>query len=135
MPPGYQGKPSIYQHLLFIWDAFWELSSDRQMGFGAEGRIPSAAIRAYARDYGLITHSDLRWFVMLIRVMDAEYLELRRPKDKDAPAREVRLNDVAGIKALLRTAAANREREDEEEASADDAEFTELDEDDPPEEE
>jgi hypothetical protein len=85
------------------------------MGFGSEGRIPSWAVRSYAADYGIHDLSDLRWFVGLIRAMDSEYLEIRRPKDKDAPKREVRMSDHKGIRDLIHSAAARRNRDGEDE--------------------
>lgn len=115
MPPGYQGKPKLDMGNLFLWNAFWELNSNRPIGMG-EGPIPSLSIRAFADVLGIVEFPDLRWFIDVIRSMDAEYLELRRPKDKNAPDRVVRFDDPAGIKAALRRAAALRDRSGEENA-------------------
>lgn len=54
--------------------AFWELSTERQCGFG-EGPIPWSAIDRYAARHGL--ESDVRRLVQLIQAMDTAYLEIR----------------------------------------------------------
>ena len=68
-------------------DAFWELSSERQLGFGA-GPIPGSAIVAHAGRAGMADdEADL--FRRVIRAMDAVYLDRSAPRpqpSKDAPA-------------------------------------------------
>ncbi len=111
MPRGYQGRPNLHAEDRFLWTAFWELGSDRRLGFNGEGRIPSMAIRAYAETFGIWEYGDLRWFTGVIRTLDSEYLELRRPKDKNGPQREVKMSDHRGIRELIHSAAATRPRD------------------------
>jgi hypothetical protein len=70
-------KLTFYQMCLF--EAFSELSTDRQIGMG-EGPIPWSSVVAYAEMYGYcpVTLS------YIIRRVDEAYLKLRAPKDKDS---------------------------------------------------
>jgi hypothetical protein len=90
----------LSKDLGFIWSAFWELSTDRQLGFGAEGRIPSKSIRSFAADHDLSQPDDYAWFLAIIREMDAEYLGMRAPGAKVLD--EVPITDGKGITALLK---------------------------------
>jgi hypothetical protein len=59
------------EHLRLEWAAFWDLTTDRQIGF-ATGPIPWSAIDRYAARYRI---PDFDRFSELIRAMDATYLE------------------------------------------------------------
>ena len=87
--------------LQFLWDAFWELTTERPMGMAGEGRIPGSAIREYAREHGYYS-DDARWFREVIREMDAEYLGLRTEEPPTGLINETPLSDVKGVKAMLR---------------------------------
>lgn len=87
--------------LQFLWDAFWELTTERPMGMAGEGRIPGSAIRHFAEDHGLY-RDDARWFREVIREMDAEYLGLRTEEPGSGLINETPLSDVQGVKAMLR---------------------------------
>ncbi len=71
------------------------------MGFGAEGRIPYTAIRLFARDHGLVKDAA-HWFRTVIREMDAEYLGIRAPTAASHLVNETPMNDVKGVRGLLR---------------------------------
>ena len=101
LDPGFLDRPRLAVEWEFLWRAFWELTTDRGLGFGTEGRIPSTSIRAYAADHGLNDPDDYRWFLAIIREMDAEYLGMRTPAGKQM-LDEVPVTDGAGITALLR---------------------------------
>jgi len=60
-----------------ILDAFFELSTDRQLGF-SEGPIPFTALDAYARRIGIDGLDEFMQLRRLIRALDREYL--KRPK-------------------------------------------------------
>jgi len=64
----------------FYYHAFWQLTSDRPVGFGP-APIPSSAIRVFARDYELNDEesADLEF---MIRRMDQKYLELQTEFEK-----------------------------------------------------
>lgn len=63
-----------------IVEAFWELSSDRQIGFGV-GPIPAGSIARYAEMFGydLDEQEQLR---RLIRAMDNAYLKSKAEQQK-----------------------------------------------------
>lgn len=87
----------------FLWEAFWELTTERRLGFGAESRIPHSAIRSYARDHGYRDPDTFSWFLAVIREMDAEYLGIRAPAQQQVQITDqVAMTDFSGIKALLR---------------------------------
>lgn len=86
----------------WVWDAFWELGSDRSIGT-SEGEIPFSAIDRYARRYGINSPDDFEGFRKLIRHLDHLYLSTRNSKQSDTPT--VAMDDVAGIKGLLKSLA------------------------------
>jgi hypothetical protein len=59
----------VRAHLLFVWNAYWELLSDRDIGM-AHGPIPFRAIDAFARRYGLGDLDLFDRFRTLIRLME-----------------------------------------------------------------
>lgn len=54
----------------YLWEAFWELSTERQIGM-REGPIPWSSIRAYL-SHSTGINPDV--FVAVIRAMDSVYL-------------------------------------------------------------
>ena len=73
--PFMRDRVEVPHHLSWTWEAFWTLSTERQMGFGALGRIPFRAILEYARAYGLTGTDALDRLVHLVMAMDREFLE------------------------------------------------------------
>ena len=61
-----------FGHLLFVWTAFGELSTDRQLGM-TRGPIPWISLHFYAERFGVVGDEFSR-FMELIRAMDAAYL-------------------------------------------------------------
>jgi hypothetical protein len=59
-----------------LWNAFWELSTERPIGMGT-GPIPVSKIRSHARDFGM----DAASFVRIMRRMDEEYLSHANRQD------------------------------------------------------
>ena len=102
LPDGYLRRPLIETGLQFYWTSFWELTTDRHLGFGAESRIPSAAIHLYAERHGILCPDEFEWFLGIIRAMDAEYLGLRAPPVQNPVLNEVAVTDVKGVRGLLR---------------------------------
>jgi hypothetical protein len=78
------------------------LTTDRQLGFGAEGRIPASSIRTFAHDHGIASADDYAWFLAVIREMDAEYLGMRAPRPGGQILEEVPVTDARGISALVK---------------------------------
>ena len=81
VPTHFRPAPILEAHLLFVWDAFWELNTERPMAF-ALGPIPGRAIREHAEFTGIVGDA-FDGFRTLIRALDAEYLKRNAPsKDK-----------------------------------------------------
>lgn len=70
--PALDRKPDIVG-LEWIWEAFWKLSTCRQVGMGV-GAIPWVAIDRYAIREGL-TWEESQHFEFCIMSMDREFLE------------------------------------------------------------
>ena len=84
----------------FFFDAFWRLSPSRQSGMG-EGRIPFEAIDRFADRAGLASGLEFDRFERMIRAMDDEFLDRRKPKDKGEIANAVSTKDAGGVRDLL----------------------------------
>lgn len=69
--PFMQNAPDLPEHLEWVYEAFWALSSSRQIGMGI-GPIPFEPIDRYADRYHI---EDFEEFHHLIRAMDAAFLE------------------------------------------------------------
>lgn len=63
-------------HLQFHYVAFWELSTDRQIGFGI-GPLPWSAIDRYAGRFGIDDPDEFDRFKRLMRAMDRAFLGWR----------------------------------------------------------
>lgn len=71
--------PPLLEECEFVYRAFWELSTDRQVGMGLGG-IPWSSINAYAERYGIASIDDFDHFASLIRATDAAYLDAANQK-------------------------------------------------------
>ncbi len=68
-------RPEIEPYLRFVWDAFWELCSDRPVfGMGGVGAIPFSSVDRYAARVGICDADAFSRFLNLIRRMDAAFL-------------------------------------------------------------
>lgn len=72
------------EHDLY-WDAFNELSTERYIGMSV-GPIPVSKVWQLAREYGL-TIQEQDTFVYIIRVLDAEYMNLVQERSKNSQSR------------------------------------------------
>ncbi|GGZ21703.1 hypothetical protein GCM10011273_03100 [Asticcacaulis endophyticus] len=72
-PPVMAGGHSILK-------AFWELSTERQIGFGV-GPIPGSLISKAASDIGIYDPDRVADFRSIIRACDEVYLSRSTPKD------------------------------------------------------
>jgi hypothetical protein len=99
-PVQFYERPEIEPHLQFHWEAFNELSSERQIGM-AMGPIPRSAIRAYADEVAM-TGDEFDAFNRLIRAMDNEYLSMihksNKPQEKGIVAP---VDDLEATKAVF----------------------------------
>ncbi|MGN6549761.1 MAG: phage tail assembly chaperone [Pararhizobium sp.] len=73
-PAALLARPEIEPRLEPVWDAFFELTTDRPTGFGT-GPIPFTAIHFYAERLGIEDPDAFDRFTRAIRAMDRAYLE------------------------------------------------------------
>jgi hypothetical protein len=100
-PAQFYERPEIFPYNQFYWEAFWDLSTERQIGMAA-GPIPRSAIIAYAQEYDIVG-DDFDLFYRMLRTMDGHYLTLSSPsssKDVDQ-ATYVAADDIDGVKAVI----------------------------------
>jgi hypothetical protein len=72
---GLNSRPEIPAYLEFIWEAFWQLSGDRQYGaMGGVGPIPFSSLDRYADRYGVSDPDQFDSFVVMIRALDVAYI-------------------------------------------------------------
>jgi hypothetical protein len=74
-------QPEIWTQNRFYWEAFNELSSERQIGMGM-GPIPRSAIKRYAAEFA-IEGEDYDVFHSIIRQMDNKYISLANSPSKN----------------------------------------------------
>lgn len=68
-------QPDLSPHLVQVWEAFHNLTTERQLGaLGGCGPIPWSSIERYARRYGIEELDEFEWFARLIRAVDTAYL-------------------------------------------------------------
>ena len=79
LPDKIKNKPKVPESLAFTWRAFWELSTDRTIGM-VEGPLPWSSIDRYAKRYGITDLDDFDYFSILLKQMDATYMEFRGKK-------------------------------------------------------
>ncbi len=85
--PALDTKVELEQHLVWVWNAFQQLSNCRQVGMGV-GPIPWTAIDAYATRHCIRDEDDFDEFRYLIVAMDEvymAYLTKRQKLSSDAP--------------------------------------------------
>lgn len=113
-PAWFFEQPEIDPHLHFHWEAFGELSTERQIGMGI-GPIPWSAIKAYAEEFGIVG-DEFESFLHIMRAMDSEYLSQANSSHKlkdTAGGMTAPTDDVERSKAVLdviksRAASANK---------------------------
>jgi hypothetical protein len=100
-PPQYFEQPDVPLHLHGIWDAFFELTTERQIGMAA-GPIPASIIKRYgAGEYGL-EGDELDRFYRIIGRMDGEYLGYKPAAKPDPRERATaKIDDPRAMKEML----------------------------------
>lgn len=87
MPRWYLDEPILPPVLFFYINAFWDLSTERQVGFSI-GPIPESKILEYGSRAGLNSRM-LGVFKRAIRRMDSRYQKhLSDEQDKRTPAKK-----------------------------------------------
>lgn len=82
LPDRIANKPVLRVGLEIYWRAFWECSTDRDIGM-AEGPIPWSAINAWGQRYGF-TGEEFERLVLILKALDSEYIEERTKTHKKA---------------------------------------------------
>lgn len=73
LPKKIRNAPELILGLEFYYNAFEDLSSCRELGFGV-GPIPWTAMKDYCHEYDITGDDDLEDFFYFIRQMDNAYL-------------------------------------------------------------
>lgn len=98
-PAQFYEQPDINPQWSFYWQAFHDLSSERQIGM-AIGPIPRSAIKNYADEFSIVG-DRFDSFERIIRSVDAEYLKLAQPKKPDEKGTSAGVEDLAGVKDVM----------------------------------
>lgn len=69
-------KPELKHSLLFVWNSFWELNTERH----ELGSIPWSSIDRYCKRYELNTDNEYDDFLLYIREMDNFFISLKSKK-------------------------------------------------------
>lgn len=73
-----------------VWDGFFDLDSERPIGFGGAGRIPWSAEEAWLDAEGVGDPDERGFYRALWRQMDGAYLAEVNPKREDAEAKRAK---------------------------------------------
>lgn len=65
--------PKFDISVMFYWDAFWDLCSDRI----ELNPIPWSSMDRYCKRYGITSNNEFDSFVFFVRGLDLKYLELK----------------------------------------------------------
>lgn len=82
VPEGFADRPELTPHESFLWTAFHDLGTERQLGMGV-GPIPWSVARQYAAAQGIDDEDGFSDFWAVIRLVDAEYVNQANKVDKN----------------------------------------------------
>jgi len=102
-PEGYYDRPEIEPHLKWLWSAFWELGTERQLGMTI-GPIPGSKVREYMRDEFGLLGAEYDHVCAVMRAIDNEYLSMLNRRKDDGPemADAAKTTDPEGVKRVVR---------------------------------
>lgn len=98
-PAAFYEREDINPAWLFHWEAFNDLSSERQIGMGV-GPIPRSAVKAYAEEFDIVGDAFDK-FYRIIRAVDLEYLKQVNASSKSKGDEYVPVDDVDGVKNVM----------------------------------
>ena len=102
-PDEFYDRPEVASHLTLIWNAFWELGTERQLGMSI-GPIPGSKIREYLRDEMDLHGAEYERARAIIRKADDAYLGMLNARKGDEPklADQAKATDAEGVKRVMR---------------------------------
>ena len=80
-------RPTVPQELLWYWDSFWELDTERKWTQGLPRGIPWSGIQRYAQHH----KTDFDYLLKMIRAMDGAYLT-HKAEEHEKRMRELERN-------------------------------------------
>jgi len=101
-PAGFYDRPEIEPHLTWLWNAFWELGTERQLGMSI-GPIPGSKIRDYLRDELDLYGPEYDRAKAVIRKADDAWCGMlnRRKEDEPKLADQAKATDSEGVKRVM----------------------------------
>jgi len=101
-PDAFYDRPEIEPHLTWLWNAFWELGTERQIGM-AVGLIPVLKIREYLRGEMELFGAEYDRAKAIIRRIDDAYVGMLNARKGDEPIRSdaAKVTDVEGVKRVM----------------------------------
>jgi len=102
-PAEFYDQPLIEPHLVWLWNAFWELSTERQLGMSI-GPIPGSKIREYLCDELELHGADYDRARAIIRKVDTDYVGMLNSRKSDEPklSDQAKATDSEGVKRVMR---------------------------------
>lgn len=102
-PAEFWDRPEIEPHLAWLWNAFWELSTERQLGMTI-GPIPVSKIREYLHDELELHGAEYDRARAIIRKADDAYVGMLNRRNDDGPemADVAKTSDPEGVKRVMR---------------------------------
>lgn len=102
-PDAFYDRSEVDPHLTWLWAAFWELGTERQLGMSV-GPIPGSKIREYLRDEMELTGVEYDRAKAIIRKADDAYLGMLNRRKDDGPvlADAAKATDIEGVKRVMR---------------------------------
>ncbi|WP_157091541.1 phage tail assembly chaperone [Methylobacterium nodulans] len=74
-PAALLARPELPELAQVAWDAFWDLTAERPLGFGAVGAIPWSTIAAWADRHGIRCGDQFARLKRLVMALDRRWLE------------------------------------------------------------
>ena len=102
-PEGFYDRPEVEPHLAWLWSAFWELSTERQLGM-AVGPIPGSKIREYLRDEMELVGAEYDRARAIMRKADDAWCGMLNARKGDEPVLRdaAKVTDTEGVKRVMR---------------------------------
>ena len=102
-PDGFHDRPEIESHLIWLWNAFLELGTERHLGM-AVGPIPGSKIGEYLRDEMELTGPEYDRARAIIRKTDNAYVGMLNSRKGDDPELDdvAKATDSEGVKRIVR---------------------------------